>query len=184
MGSKPNEAFPHKQALEESLGAMRSLADNVRDLLTAQDARIVSSMTSANDDEICYIELWMKQLRDRLKELDKKIGSVRQLNWKRAMHLWYTREESTRMYGHIFRLSFHFIPSLPKAGTKERHDVIAWLKAGNRMDCLVMDEHTGEWVFDFDKMEELVNAMLSDGQRPPDAIKLHPQVKIDVRAER
>lgn len=173
-----------KAAMESVLGAVRNVADSCIELMNHIEGRIIDSMTTGSDEEICYAELWLRQIRDRFKELDKKVGHVRQVNWKRALHLWYTNPEVKKMFGHKFRLDFHMIPSLPKEGTKERGELIEWLKAGNRMDCLVMDEYSGNWVFDFDKMESLVNQMLSEGNRPPECIKLHPQPKIVVQVEK
>lgn len=177
--------FPYpKTPMDGTLGAMRALADSLRDLLGVVEGRIMESMTDATDDELCFTELWLRQMRERVQELDKKIGHVRQVNWKRALVRWYTRDEVIKKLGHKFRLEFHMIPSLPKEGTKERGEVIAWLKAGGRMDCLVMDEFTGDWVFDFKKMEKLVNDMLAQGNRPPASITLHPQPKIVVQVEK
>jgi len=179
-----NEAFPHKSVMEGTLGATRSLCDGLRDLLANIENRVIASMADASDEEICYVELWLRQVRDRLKEIDKKAGHVREVNAKRALHQWYPREDfTTKLYGHTFRLDFHIIPSLPKAGSAERATIMAWLKANGRADCIIVDE-TGEEVFVYDAMEKLVNDMLANGDRPPAGIKLHPQAKIQVRADK
>jgi len=173
-----------KHAMDSSLGAVRTIADGLRDLLAQLDVRIAESMVDSGDDEICYTELWLRQVRERLEEVDKRVGTIRQMNWKRALQQWYSKEVNLKMYGHSFSLKFEFIPGMPKDQTAERGKLIEWLKAGNRMDCLVMDEYTGDWVFDFKKMQALVNEMLSKGNRPPDSITLHPQPKILVRADK
>ena len=170
--------------MDGTLGATRSLHDSLREVLAQVENRIANSMTSADDAEICYTELWLRQIRERLEELDKKIGSVRQINWKRALHLWYSREELVKLYGHKFRLDFNFKISLPKERTAERAKLVQWLKDGQRMDALVMDEATGEWTFDYKVMEKLVNTMLENSQRPPDCIKLHPQPRIVVQVDK
>lgn len=180
-----NEEFPHKNEMNGWLGAVRNLADGLRDTLANLENRVISSMIDASDEEICYTELWLRQVRDRLNELDSKMGHVRQVNWKRALTNWYTREDfKKKLYGHTFRLDFHLIPTLPKPGTKERAEVFAWLDAGGRGDCTLIDEGTGERVFDFKAMEVLVNQMLAEGNRPPACIKLSPQPKIVVRADK
>lgn len=176
-----NNAYP-KQAMESLLGDVRSLSDGLRDTMAALEVRIAESMTDASDEEVAYTELWLRQCRERLEELDKKVGHIRQLNWKRGLYRWYQRETMFKAFGHKFRLDFNFKISLPKERTAARAKLIDWLKAGNRMDALVMDEGTGEWTFDYKVMEKLVNQMLSEGNRPPDEceIKLHPQPRIVV----
>jgi hypothetical protein len=176
------EIFPGQAKLDAGLDSMRAVGDQLRECLDALDARVKASFVSAADMEVAYAELWTRMIRDLAKELDKRIGHVRDLNAKRAAHLWLSKDvDSCEYFGRSFRIDLTLLPSLPKKGSRERAELIQWLYAGDRGDCLVIDEATGEPVFDYDKMTELCNAMVEQGAQPPASIKLHPKAKIIVR---
>lgn len=179
------QLFPGKQDLDSGLEAMRHAGDVLRQSTERLETRIKTAFVAGSDEEICYHALWIKQVRDLMKDLDAKLGHLKRLTAMRASHLWLKADEPEdykKLYGHGFKLFLGLLPNLPKKGTVERAALIKWLQDGGRSDCLAMDEATGEWVFDYDKMTELVNQMVEQGMPVPPQIKTSADTKLVIRA--
>src|SRR5262245_46775828 len=90
-----NDKVHNQPQLEGALAMLQSTSDGLREQIALVENRIKETFTSAADKEIAYAELWIRRVRAIVEELNKKLGHIKDLNAKRALHLMMDRQDDT-----------------------------------------------------------------------------------------
>lgn len=170
-----------EQRLKSAMEAVRKAYDEASAVMDQMKA-LMDASPLADQDELCFHELWVRSVRELLDELDKRGGHLKTLNSKRFAVLLLNSEDFTvRAYGRRFRLDADM---WPVGYSDKREELARWL-IERGYGALVTRTQDASAAADIDAkgLKTLIERLAEQGQPGPPMVSLAPQFKVVVTKE-